>query len=115
MTRAIVELSRTLGLSIVAEGVEHASQAAERRELGCEHAQGLLWSRPVEAAAFPAAVRRLGVQLRPGAMCQAGAAGPPRTPGDDPTDRVRRPSGLLPASYPEHATLADGRTGTPSL
>ncbi len=74
VTRAIIELSRTLGLSTVAEGVEDRSQAARLRSLGCEHAQGFLWSRPVEAAAFPAVVRRLDAALRRSVIYQDGAA-----------------------------------------
>ena len=44
---AIVTLAHTLGLKAVAEGVETAEQLAELRALGCDHAQGFLFSRPV--------------------------------------------------------------------
>ncbi len=46
---SVLELARALGLSVVAEGVETPQQAAVLRELGCEAAQGWLWSRAVPA------------------------------------------------------------------
>ena len=53
VARAIVDLARTLELSCVAEGVETAEQAARLVLLGCEHAQGFLWCKPVPAAQLP--------------------------------------------------------------
>ncbi|MEO8922176.1 MAG: EAL domain-containing protein, partial [Caldimonas sp.] len=50
LTRTIIGLGWTLGLSTVAEGVEHASQRETLAELGCGAAQGLLFARPVAAA-----------------------------------------------------------------
>ncbi len=44
MVRAIVGLAHTLGMDVVAEGVETAEQAAELREFGCEYAQGFYFS-----------------------------------------------------------------------
>ena len=89
VTRAIIELSRTLGMSIVAEGVEHRSQAARLRDLGCEHAQGFLWSRPVEAAAFPGVVQRLDAELRPGGGLGRPAFMVPRSVEDAAIERAR--------------------------
>ena len=51
MVRAIVGLAHTLGMDVVAEGVETAEQAAELRSLGCEYAQGFYFSRAVDTAA----------------------------------------------------------------
>jgi EAL domain-containing protein (putative c-di-GMP-specific phosphodiesterase class I) len=39
-----------LRLSVIAEGVETQQQLAELRKLGCELAQGFLFSRPVPPA-----------------------------------------------------------------
>jgi diguanylate cyclase (GGDEF)-like protein len=46
---AIVALGQTLGLRIVAEGIEEAGQAVRLRELGCELGQGYHFSRPMSA------------------------------------------------------------------
>lgn len=50
--RTIVSLAHSLGLSVVAEGVEEDGQARFLRSLGCEMTQGYLYSRPVPAEAF---------------------------------------------------------------
>ncbi|MEV6923126.1 bifunctional diguanylate cyclase/phosphodiesterase [Dactylosporangium sp. NPDC051485] len=47
LMRAILQLAGGLSLQTVAEGVETEEQAATLRALGCEHAQGYLFSRPV--------------------------------------------------------------------
>ncbi len=44
---ALVELGHALGLTVVAEGVETDSQASHLRDLGCDGAQGYLFSRPL--------------------------------------------------------------------
>ncbi|WP_194712886.1 putative bifunctional diguanylate cyclase/phosphodiesterase [Noviherbaspirillum soli] len=49
---AIIVLGHSLGLSIVAEGVETETQLALLRELGCDECQGFLFSRPVAAEEF---------------------------------------------------------------
>jgi diguanylate cyclase (GGDEF)-like protein/PAS domain S-box-containing protein len=59
-TRALVgsvtELGRTLGMDVVAEGVETAGQATVLQELGCDFLQGFLISRPVPIEALRAAI-----------------------------------------------------------
>jgi diguanylate cyclase len=50
IVRSTIELGRSLGLSVVAEGVETAANWAELKRLGCEMAQGFYLSRPVPAA-----------------------------------------------------------------
>ncbi len=47
--KAIVALGRTLGLKLVAEGVERPEQRDQLRDLRCECAQGYYFSRPVAA------------------------------------------------------------------
>lgn len=44
---AAVELGHTLGLTVVAEGVETDAQLARLRALGCDGAQGFLFSQPM--------------------------------------------------------------------
>jgi EAL domain-containing protein (putative c-di-GMP-specific phosphodiesterase class I) len=50
---AIISMAHALGMSVVAEGVETESQLDVLRLLGCDEAQGYLYSRPMpgEAAA----------------------------------------------------------------
>src|SRR5207237_10455 len=61
LIRTIVELARSRGLKLVAEGVETAEQRAALLELGCTHAQGFLFSRPVTAAELEAQLGGLRV------------------------------------------------------
>lgn len=49
---AIIELAHTLGMEVVAEGVETSAQARALRELGCDQVQGFLMARPMPAAEF---------------------------------------------------------------
>jgi diguanylate cyclase (GGDEF)-like protein len=46
---AIVALGRTLGLAIIAEGIEEPGQLERLRALGCEFGQGYLFARPATA------------------------------------------------------------------
>ncbi|MBV9412022.1 MAG: EAL domain-containing protein [Acidimicrobiia bacterium] len=52
IVRAVLALARTLDLTVVAEGVERAEQLHELRALGCERAQGHLFSAPLSEPAF---------------------------------------------------------------
>ena len=52
IVRIIVMLAHSLGLRVVAEGVETRTQLDVLRQLGCEHAQGYLFSKPVDAQAI---------------------------------------------------------------
>ncbi|MDE2419317.1 MAG: EAL domain-containing protein [Burkholderiales bacterium] len=49
ITRAIVAMSHSFGISVIAEGVETVEQLDFLRTLGCEEFQGYLFSRPVPA------------------------------------------------------------------
>ena len=49
IVQSTVQLGQTLGLSVVAEGVETESALARLREFGCDYAQGFLISKPVPA------------------------------------------------------------------
>ncbi len=48
IVRTMIELGRSLGLRVVAEGVEDAATLKELRRLGCHEAQGYYMSRPVD-------------------------------------------------------------------
>jgi diguanylate cyclase (GGDEF)-like protein/PAS domain S-box-containing protein len=47
IVESILALARTLNTSVVAEGIESDVQARELTRLGCTHAQGFLFSRPL--------------------------------------------------------------------
>jgi hypothetical protein len=51
MVESILALARTLNTSVVAEGIENDDQAYELERLGCTHAQGYLFSRPLSVHA----------------------------------------------------------------
>lgn len=46
---AIIGMARTLGLTVVAEGVENRAQLAQLMQLDCDRAQGFLFAPPVPA------------------------------------------------------------------
>jgi EAL domain-containing protein (putative c-di-GMP-specific phosphodiesterase class I) len=50
IVRSTIELGRSLGVSVVAEGVETADVLERLAEYGCDVVQGYLVSRPVPAA-----------------------------------------------------------------
>ena len=52
IVRAIVQLSQALGLKVVAEGIEELEQAEILQAMGCEEAQGYLYSPPLAAEKF---------------------------------------------------------------
>lgn len=54
---AVVALAHALGMEVVAEGVERASQAEVLRSLGCEQAQGWFFGRPTGAEHLDARFR----------------------------------------------------------
>ena len=51
IVESILALARTLNTSVVAEGIEDEVQARELERLGCTHAQGYLFSRPLSIKA----------------------------------------------------------------
>jgi EAL domain-containing protein (putative c-di-GMP-specific phosphodiesterase class I) len=51
IVESILALARTLNTSVVAEGIESDEQARELERLGCTHAQGFLFSRPLSMKA----------------------------------------------------------------
>jgi diguanylate cyclase (GGDEF)-like protein len=54
IARAILDLGRSLGLQVIAEGIEHSDQARWLASLGCRFGQGYLFARPMGAAAVEA-------------------------------------------------------------
>jgi EAL domain-containing protein (putative c-di-GMP-specific phosphodiesterase class I) len=58
--RAIIHLSRSLGMTSTAEGVETEEQLARLRAEGCDEVQGYLFSRPVPLLEVPGLLERWG-------------------------------------------------------
>ena len=52
LAKAILDIGESLGLRVVAEGIEAPEQLERLRELGCRYGQGFLLDRPMEAAAM---------------------------------------------------------------
>jgi len=50
LVRAIIDLSRAFGFTVLAEGVETAAQARYAAQHGCEEAQGFYFARPMPAS-----------------------------------------------------------------
>lgn len=60
---AVISLGKSLQLQVTAEGVETHGQARRLRELGCDHAQGFLYARPMAASQVPDLVSRWNSML----------------------------------------------------
>jgi diguanylate cyclase (GGDEF)-like protein/PAS domain S-box-containing protein len=64
IVRAIVSLGHSLGLEIIAEGVETAKQLALLRAEGCDEAQGFFYARPMSSEDLVAFVTQRGAQAQ---------------------------------------------------
>jgi EAL domain-containing protein (putative c-di-GMP-specific phosphodiesterase class I)/CheY-like chemotaxis protein len=65
IVRAVISLGHSLGLAVVAEGVETEAQVEWLRRERCEQIQGYVFSRPLPAAQFEALLRsRKGLPSR---------------------------------------------------
>jgi EAL domain-containing protein (putative c-di-GMP-specific phosphodiesterase class I) len=59
IVRAVINLGKSLGIHVVAEGIEQNAQAERLVRLGCDFGQGFLFSKAVGAKRVPALVGRL--------------------------------------------------------
>jgi diguanylate cyclase (GGDEF)-like protein/PAS domain S-box-containing protein len=83
IVRSLIAMAHNLGLSIIAEGVETAAQAAFLLHEGCEEAQGFLYAKPLSAADFEAYLqtRQIGAQdLTDARFYRAGSYSDPPKP-----------------------------------
>ncbi|HVQ24263.1 MAG TPA: EAL domain-containing protein, partial [Planctomycetota bacterium] len=81
----VIAVAHSLGLRVIAQGVESEAQVALLRSLGCDEVQGFLWSPPVP----PAQCERLLVQgVLPAAVPSRRAA--PARRGRGGKGRARR-------------------------
>jgi diguanylate cyclase (GGDEF)-like protein/PAS domain S-box-containing protein len=62
LCRAIITMAHELGMSVIAEGVETASQRDLLASIGCDLGQGFFFARPMPAAALEALLRQQGAQ-----------------------------------------------------
>jgi diguanylate cyclase (GGDEF)-like protein/PAS domain S-box-containing protein len=69
VTKAIIGLGHTLGLEVVAEGVERQSDVKLLQDAGCDELQGFYFGRPMPADAFEDWLRRHRIS---GSLCAAG-------------------------------------------
>lgn len=58
ITQAVIALGHSMQMKVVAEGVESVEQADYLKELGCDFAQGYLYSKPLSAEAIAAKLCR---------------------------------------------------------
>ncbi|MCZ2824024.1 MULTISPECIES: putative bifunctional diguanylate cyclase/phosphodiesterase [unclassified Modestobacter] len=72
--QAVVALAATLGIDVVAEGVETTSQLTALRALGCGYAQGFLLARPIGLAGLVQLLESDTGRLWPGVAGRVGAS-----------------------------------------
>jgi EAL domain-containing protein (putative c-di-GMP-specific phosphodiesterase class I) len=58
LVETILRMAKSLGLSVVAEGIETREQLSKLAELGCGYGQGYYFSRPADARATEKAIRK---------------------------------------------------------
>lgn len=63
IVRTIMSLARSLGMDVVAEGVETIEQVAQLRALGCERGQGHFFSKPADGKATEALLANVSMSL----------------------------------------------------
>jgi diguanylate cyclase (GGDEF)-like protein/PAS domain S-box-containing protein len=73
---AIIQLGASLGLEVIAEGVETEAQREELAGQGCHAFQGWLFSRALPVAGFETWARRWSVGAAPGPMASGPAPAP---------------------------------------
>ncbi len=63
IVEAVIGMARALSLDSIAEGVENEAQLSELRRLGCDYAQGHLFSRPLAAQKVTSLLKEGGFEL----------------------------------------------------
>lgn len=87
LIEATIRVARTLGMTTVAEGIESPGQAALMADLRCDHGQGWLFGRPMDAAALADWVAGRGaIPPVPDAAPEAGTEADGRARNGEPTE-----------------------------
>ena len=68
-----IGLSRQLGLSVIAEGIENRATADLLASMGCEEGQGYFFGRPMPAAEFRRTLEQAGSAATPAARRKSAA------------------------------------------
>ena len=79
IVRSVIAMAHSLGLAIIAEGVEMADQAEFLVREKCEEAQGFPYAKPLPAAEFESFVRAMQIDVKESTI-----------PGTRPLCHVRR-------------------------
>ncbi|MFE0463088.1 aminotransferase class I/II-fold pyridoxal phosphate-dependent enzyme [Kitasatospora sp. NPDC058965] len=117
LVEGIVGIARTLGLLVIAEGIEDVRQQDLLARMGCQYGQGFLFSKPVTAEACANLVRDPDVSehrlvgaraASAGSAGPAGRAAPARGAGSDAT-AAGRTAGSAP-----HPSAASRGPATPT-
>jgi diguanylate cyclase len=58
IVKAIINLAHSLGLDVIAEGIETEAQFQILKDLGCEYGQGYLFARPLNSVDVISTVQR---------------------------------------------------------
>ena len=95
IVRMVVDLAHTLGMEVIAEGVERADQLAQLVEMCCDLAQGYYFARPLppEEASRSLASGAFA-KLIAGVQAPPGPAGPPTSVSGRPGKYPRSTRGV---------------------
>jgi predicted signal transduction protein with EAL and GGDEF domain len=83
IVQSVLTLADSLGLAVVAEGVETPEQAHLLRELGCSHGQGWLWAKAIPLDQLVSHIREANTLQNLTLLTSSGTS-------QDPADGVRR-------------------------
>ena len=88
LVKSIIDLAQSLGLDVVAEGVERPSQARLLEELGCPNLQGYLYAKPMNRVDTGSYLARNVVAPTDAGGAAAGPVAPPATSAPLASDSV---------------------------